>query len=589
VVDQLAYHSLQAKDVARAAGYARRAGDKALQMRAYREALADYETGLELLETDDPRERAALTEQLAAAAAPLDADLNLRYLREAHQIYAQIGDRQKVAEIDRWIGQAAQVVGDWEAAFAHAHAAVAAFEAEPPGRDLATAYFIMSRLYMLTARPHESIAWAEKAQPLAEACADEELAANLLNNIGMSLVLLGETQRGLALLERALDLTKRLAASTWFTCMPMSSNLSFCLTWLGEFARAAAIAREGCEHAAEAGYNPGTERFVLSIAELYLGHWDAADALFDRMRRYGEPWPWEAELLRRRGRLEAARQMLEQSLPAINTLRIGYARGALRCALARTHLALGASEQAAAVMDGGIADWRTTGPLLGTEPLLGCGVEVYLAAGRAEHVCELLDALSTIAERAASLMSLACCDDAHGLFAAHSGRPAAAAEHFRQAAARWQAMAAPFEEAVARRRLAESLLLTSDPAARSEAQRELAAAREAFARLGAPLELAAAEALVEQHGLAPDPAPQGSVRVFLDAAVRQSSSLVEPLSERELEVLALIAQGHSNQQIADVLIVSVGTIKKHLNNIFGKLGVHSRTQAVARARELSLL
>jgi LuxR family transcriptional regulator, maltose regulon positive regulatory protein len=69
----------------------------------------------------------------------------------------------------------------------------------------------------------------------------------------------------------------------------------------------------------------------------------------------------------------------------------------------------------------------------------------------------------------------------------------------------------------------------------------------------------------------------------------QSSVLVEPLSEREREVLTLIAEGHSNQQIADVLIVSVGTIKKHLNNIFGKLGVESRTQAVARARALRLL
>jgi len=69
----------------------------------------------------------------------------------------------------------------------------------------------------------------------------------------------------------------------------------------------------------------------------------------------------------------------------------------------------------------------------------------------------------------------------------------------------------------------------------------------------------------------------------------QSSTLVEPLTERELEVLRLIAQGHSNQQIAEALIVSLGTVKKHLNNIFGKLGVTSRTQAVARARALRLL
>jgi LuxR family maltose regulon positive regulatory protein len=69
----------------------------------------------------------------------------------------------------------------------------------------------------------------------------------------------------------------------------------------------------------------------------------------------------------------------------------------------------------------------------------------------------------------------------------------------------------------------------------------------------------------------------------------QSSTLVEPLSERELEVLRLIAEGHSNQAIADRLIVAVSTVKKHVNNIYGKLDVQSRTQALARARELELL
>ncbi len=65
--------------------------------------------------------------------------------------------------------------------------------------------------------------------------------------------------------------------------------------------------------------------------------------------------------------------------------------------------------------------------------------------------------------------------------------------------------------------------------------------------------------------------------------------LVESLSERELEVLDLIATGMSNQQIADELCLTVGTVKWHVNNIYGKLGVRRRTQAVARARELKLL
>jgi LuxR family maltose regulon positive regulatory protein len=65
--------------------------------------------------------------------------------------------------------------------------------------------------------------------------------------------------------------------------------------------------------------------------------------------------------------------------------------------------------------------------------------------------------------------------------------------------------------------------------------------------------------------------------------------LVEPLSERELEVLSLIAEGLSNAEIADKLVIAQGTVKRHINNIYGKLGVQSRTQAVARGRELSLL
>jgi LuxR family maltose regulon positive regulatory protein len=66
-------------------------------------------------------------------------------------------------------------------------------------------------------------------------------------------------------------------------------------------------------------------------------------------------------------------------------------------------------------------------------------------------------------------------------------------------------------------------------------------------------------------------------------------SLIEPLSDRELEVLHLIAAGLSNQEIASKLIVEVSTVKKHINNLYGKLDVKSRTQAIARAREVGLV
>ncbi|GAB4199239.1 MAG: LuxR C-terminal-related transcriptional regulator [Roseiflexaceae bacterium] len=64
---------------------------------------------------------------------------------------------------------------------------------------------------------------------------------------------------------------------------------------------------------------------------------------------------------------------------------------------------------------------------------------------------------------------------------------------------------------------------------------------------------------------------------------------VEPISAREREVLALIAAGLSNPEIARELVISVGTVKRHINHLYGKLGVSSRTQAVAKARLLHLL
>lgn len=65
--------------------------------------------------------------------------------------------------------------------------------------------------------------------------------------------------------------------------------------------------------------------------------------------------------------------------------------------------------------------------------------------------------------------------------------------------------------------------------------------------------------------------------------------LIEPLSERELEVLRLIAQGLSNQEITRKLFVALSTVKGHNLRIFAKLQAKSRTEAVARARELGLL
>jgi DNA-binding NarL/FixJ family response regulator len=102
----------------------------------------------------------------------------------------------------------------------------------------------------------------------------------------------------------------------------------------------------------------------------------------------------------------------------------------------------------------------------------------------------------------------------------------------------------------------------------------------------------------EPHGITAAPekvSPAGdpsasSGQVLAELQVRPAKAmLVEPLSQREMEVLHLIALGRTNPEIARQLIVSPGTVKAHTASIYRKLDVANRTEAAARARQLGIL
>src|SRR5215204_631210 len=109
-------------------------------------------------------------------------------------------------------------------------------------------------------------------------------------------------------------------------------------------------------------------------------------------------------------------------------------------------------------------------------------------------------------------------------------------------------------------------------------------------------ELLSAALEARQRGRLGSPVPVHYIRRLLVAtekdgakAVQPATELPEPLSERELEVLVLIAAGKSNPEIARELFIVLSTVKTHLKNVYRKLGARNRTQAVSRARELNLL
>jgi LuxR family maltose regulon positive regulatory protein len=175
-----------------------------------------------------------------------------------------------------------------------------------------------------------------------------------------------------------------------------------------------------------------------------------------------------------------------------------------------------------------------------------------------------------------------------------------ASAHYAQAAALLRAIA-PIAEADGR---TASLIEIS--AMLALAEHALGHADAAFIALHRAIELAAAHGYVRsfvelgppmQHLLAQHQSALPYAAILLAAfppsaaapAASTPAPSIDALNPRELEVLRLVAQGHSNTQIAEQLILAVGTVKKHLNNIFAKLDASSRTQAVARARAAGLL
>jgi DNA-binding NarL/FixJ family response regulator len=124
---------------------------------------------------------------------------------------------------------------------------------------------------------------------------------------------------------------------------------------------------------------------------------------------------------------------------------------------------------------------------------------------------------------------------------------------------------------------------------------QLEAAIREVARGGSVIDPKVVEALVAALGnlvpegdeagptITPHEPPRTGSRLDLE------KNQIEPLTERELEVLQLIAQGDSNQEIAHRLVVSLATVKTHVNHVFAKLGADSRVQVVARARAVGLL
>jgi ATP/maltotriose-dependent transcriptional regulator MalT len=191
--------------------------------------------------------------------------------------------------------------------------------------------------------------------------------------------------------------------------------------------------------------------------------------------------------------------------------------------------------------------------------LLPAQVEIALAAGEVEEARSACGELRELAKQYESAMLDAIVAHAQGAVALAEDEPSAALVSLRRAQRIWLDLDAPYEIARARELIGRACSALGDEEA---GMLELEAARELFERLGAAPDLARiSTAAATQHGL----------------------------SERELEVLRLVASGKSNREIASTLVISEHTVARHLQNIYGKLGLSSRAAATAFAFEHELV
>jgi DNA-binding NarL/FixJ family response regulator len=191
--------------------------------------------------------------------------------------------------------------------------------------------------------------------------------------------------------------------------------------------------------------------------------------------------------------------------------------------------------------------------------LLGPCVEILLATGDVPAARARADELATIAARLDAPFLHAQAAQATGAVLLHGGDARAALAALRAALAAWQALGAPYDAARVRVLVGLACRRLGDG---DGAALELDAARRVFRQLGAAPDLAALAALVPPSRRGTAATPGG-------------------LTAREVQVLRLVAAGNTNRQIAAALGISANTVRRHLQNVFDRLGVASRAAAAA--------
>jgi ATP/maltotriose-dependent transcriptional regulator MalT len=472
----------------------------------------------------------------------------LRAARCAFFIGVNLAFRGEIGRATGWFGRARRLV-------------------EREGRECAEQGYLLMPIAMQneSAGNYEAVySAAGEAAAIGERFGDRDLFSLAVHTQGLARIKQERVADGLALLDEA------MLAATAGDLSPMITGVVYCGVIAGceeafELRRARewtdALERWCQEQAELVAFNGRCRVHRAEIMQLHGAWTDALEEARRGLERSeqamnrdaaGQALYLQGELLRLRGDVDAA----EAAYRDANALGREPQPG-----LALLRLARGDAEAASGAIRRALAE--AVEPLRRAR-LLPAYVEIMLALGDDDAARGASAELEEIAFNSGSGMLRAFVEHARGAVELAAGNAEAALPSLRRAWRAWQEIDAPYEAARTRVLVGLACRALGDDAT---ARLELDAAAETFERLGATPDAARVAALVEPP------------------RVRDRHGL----TQRELEVLRLVAAGRSNRQIAAALVVSEHTVAGHLQNIFGKLGVSSRTAATAFAFEHDLV
>jgi len=535
-----------------------RRGRQAFEQRAWAESYqqlhaADRDAPLDA----DDLERLAIAAYLVGRDEECDA-----FTVRAHQAFLERGDREGAARAAFWLGFA--LMGRGAVAPASGWFARASRLLDDGQIDCVVRGYLLIPAAIgciVKGDPSASHATFSEAADIARRFADRDLASLACHGRGRALIRLGRVAEGVALLDEAM--VSVIAGEV----TPLVAGDVYCSVL------------EGCQ-----------ETFDLRRAYEWtasLAQWCASQP--DLVRYRGECLLYRAEVLQLRGRwTDAARDAQGACELLISRRSAGaafYRRGEIHRlrgeaskaeeAYTRAHergrkpqpglsllrLAEGQIDAAAASIRSVLLDTQAR---IGRARLLPAAVEILLAADDVAAARAATAELSEIARAFGAPLLAAASAHVTGAVLLAEGDIERASTSLRQACETWRALEMPYDEA----RTCLLLATVCEQRGDQDGRRlEIETARRIFAELGAESCLAR----IAEH------------------SARASDQRIGSLSERETQVLRLLAAGKTNRAIADELFISEKTVARHVSNILDKLGVSSRTGATAWAFQHNLI